>query len=131
MSNKIRNNVFASFCFFAVLFAAAVGVVDAQSEHPIDDDDVLACVTVDDVVYATPVALKAELENATGQVATVETTQELINRLPNATTNNGVRFEGGMPTQGVQEDLEQLGYVTMQSEAPTVQGAQSAYLLIA
>ena len=127
MSNTIRNNVIASFCFFAVLFAAAVGVVDAQSQTPIDDEDILACVTMGDEVWAAPVALKPALESATGQNATVETTRQLLDRLPQASSSNGVRFEGGNPSQAVRQDLKSLGYDVIAPTQPQVPGAQHAY----
>ena len=123
MSNNIRNNVFASFCFFAVLFAAAVGAVEGQSIDPIEEDDILACVTVGDEVWAAPVAFKNALENATGQSATVESTQQLINRLPQANSANGVRFEGGEPSSDVRQDLDSLGYRSKAYDSPQVSGA--------
>ena len=127
MSNTIRNNVFASFCFLAVLFAAAVGVVDAQSIDPIEDDDILACVTMGDEVWAAPIALKPALENATGKNATVETARQLLDRLPVASATNGVRFEGGNPSQAVRQDLHSLGYASILPSTSQVQGAQAAY----
>ena len=129
MSNNIRTNIFASFTFFAILFAAAVGVVEGQSDNPIDEDDILACVTVDDTIWAAPYSLRHALETATGKNATIESTTQLLNRLPQATGTNGVRFEGGEPAPEVREDLELLGYETMESVNPDVSGANSAYEL--
>lgn len=129
MSNTIRNNVFASFCFFAMLFAAAVGVVDAQSVDPIEDDDILACVTMGDEVWAAPVALKPVLEDFTGQPATVETARQLLDRLPPANSTNGVRFEGGRPSSTVRQDLDSLGYKTMVPASVQLQGSAEAYQL--
>lgn len=127
MSNTIRTNALAAFTFFAFLFAAAAGVVEGQSDTPIEDEDILACVTVDETVWAAPVALKNALENLTGQSATVESTEQLINRLPRASSTNGVRFEGGQPTPNVVQDLESLGYQTLDYDCPHVPGANTAY----
>jgi hypothetical protein len=126
-NNTIRKNVIASFCFFALLFAAAVGVVDAQSENPIEDDEILACVSVGDEIWATPVALKQQLEDVTGQPATVETMSHLMGRLPVATPSNGLRFEGGYPSVSVAQNLDDLGYESqIQIAQPAVPGAMMA-----
>ncbi|MDF1701969.1 MAG: hypothetical protein P1V36_12495 [Planctomycetota bacterium] len=127
MFNAIRTNALASFCFFALILAAAVGVTEAQSATPIEDDEILACVTVGDEVWAAPVALKQALEDATGMNATVESMADLLDRLPPANNGNGVRFEGGVPSISVQQDLDDLGYGTQVALAvPAVPGATVA-----
>jgi len=124
MSTIIRKNFIASFCFFALLFAAAAGIVDAQADNPIEEDDIIATVPVGDDVWVTPLALKTELEVATGKTATVESMSSLLARLPFATRTNGVRFEGGVPAMAVQNDLYDLGYATQMNIAtPSVPGA--------
>ncbi len=126
-NNTIRKNFIASFCFFALLFAAAVGVVDAQADQPIEEDDIVASVSVGDEFWTSPVALKAQLEIATGQVATVETMTQLLNRLPQATASNGLRIEGGYASPVVKTKLEDLGYSSLTNiSQPAVAGATIA-----
>jgi hypothetical protein len=125
-NNTIRKNVIASFCFFALLFAAAVGV-DAQTDSPIEEDDIVASVSVGDEFWTAPVALKQALEVATGQVAIVETMTQLLNRLPAATPSNGLRIEGGYASPVVKFKLENLGYDSLMNlEQPAVVGATIA-----
>jgi hypothetical protein len=126
-NNTTRKNVIASFCFFALLFAAAVGVVDAQTENPIEEDDIVASVAVGDEFWTAPVALKEELEVATGRIATVETMTQLLNRLPLATPSNGLRIEGGYASPVVRFKLENLGYDSLTNiQSPAVVGATVA-----
>ena len=123
-NTNVRKHVTTGFCFFALLFAAAVGVVDAQTDSPIDEDDIIVSVPVGDDFWISPLALKIELEMATGGIATIETMADLLGRLPTATPSNGVRFEGGMPALAVQQDLGMLGYQTQSFiPVPAVQGA--------
>ena len=127
MATFIRSHFLTGLCVFALLFAAAAGVVDAQSENPIDEDDILCSVAMGDEVWAAPLALRTELEAATGQTAIVETARSLLGRLPPATQNNGVRFEGGLPSVQVREDLHDLGYTREQIlEQPDIAGATIA-----
>ena len=126
-NNTIRKNVITSFCFFALLFAAAVGVVDAQADNPIEEEDIVASVTVGDEFWTVPVALKQALEVATGQSATVESMTQLLNRLPAATPLNGLRIEGGYASPVVQVQLENLGYGSLTNlQQPVVVGATIA-----
>ncbi|MDA1195210.1 MAG: hypothetical protein O2894_08500 [Planctomycetota bacterium] len=126
-SSIIRTRILSAFCFAALLFATVVGV-DAQTEIPIGEDEIVASVSVGDHVWVSPIARKTELEDVTGQVATVESLGSLLSRLPLASGQNGVRFEGRVPASDVQAELANMGYGTQTSQVPQVPGATVAVL---
>ena len=118
MSKYFRTTtVAATLCALALVFAAAV--VEAQSEDPIMDDEILCSITVGEAVWAAPVAHQVALELHFGQPATLETMRQLLDRLPPASPTSAVRIEGGHLGLGVAQDLEALGYVNQMPLAPT------------
>ncbi len=128
MSKNIRNNVLAVICTFALLFAAAV-VVEAQTDNPIFDDELVASIQDGDTWWIVPVSLVDQLELHLGEQATIETMSQLLTRLPLASSVNDLRFEGGYPSVSVSQDLDTLGYVTQSSaQTASLPGAGHAYV---
>ena len=127
MSKNIRNNVLAAICTFALLFAAAV-VVEAQADNPILDDELVASIQDGDMTWIVPVSLVDQLEEHLGEQATIEKLGDLVDRLPVASSVNGLRFEGGYPAVSVSQDLYSLGYtVSTKLANATVPGAGEAW----
>ena len=128
--NKKFTNTLAALTTIALLFAVAVGV-EAQSEDPILDDDIVCSIQVGGDVWVARVNQKSALENHFGEAATVETLGQLVGRLPTAGSTNSVRFEGGAPSSDVRMDLADLGYETLGTANPEIPGAASAYTFTA
>jgi hypothetical protein len=128
MSNKIINKLATTTAFLALLLAVAVGVVDAQAEHPIGDGDDIAHVDLGGVVWIAPVDQLAELEAATGETATVEALGSVVSALAPATPRNGVRFDGCSPDVGVNHALNMLGYTAISLAPPALASSTMATL---
>ena len=127
MSNKTFTHVTAVFCTIALLFAAYMGA-EAQSEDPIFEEDLICSIQSDGECWVATMNLKGELEHHLGQVAVVETLGQLIDRLPVATRDNKVHFEGGWPMGVASNDLDDLGYRLQSSTPPSLAGAVVAVL---
>lgn len=113
----------------AILLVPAADV-SAQSQIPIEDDDIVATVTMDEIVFVVPHVLQPALEQYTGQSAEVLPMWALLSQLPTATATNSVQFEGGYPASGPALDLVLLGYGTALSLVPVVEGAGIASMYL-
>lgn len=120
MSSFLRKNAFAIFCTLALVIAAGISSVDAQTEDPIfDEDELICCITTGDTHWVVPQALQGAAEwflNASGQVQTVS---EFVNGLLPATSTSAVRMEGGFPSPTVAQELDARGYITETLLDPT------------
>lgn len=111
MSRYLRSNAFTIFAVLALVIAATVSSVDAQTEDPIlDDEDIFFSITVGDTHYAMPVALQAAAESFLGTTGQILTVSEFVNNLLPATSTSVLRFEGCFPSASVAMDLDALGY---------------------
>ena len=122
MSNINRRTVLTAIFTVALLFAAALGV-DAQSNKPINDDDIVACIQVGPELWVTHLGLQGELEIRHGQSAVVEPMGLLLQNLPVAAPGRTVRFEGAVPSSSVSDDLDALGYTQSQFVTPELPSA--------
>ena len=127
MSRKLINNLTAAFCTVALLFAVTVGV-EAQSDDPIFEDDIICSIQIGSDWHVAPAAKQNALENHHGQTATVESMAALLLRLPQAGTFNTVRFEGGYPGGSVGTGLDNLGYTLEVPVTPLLNGVNTAVL---
>ena len=125
MSRKLISNTVAALCTVALLFAVAVGV-DAQSDDPLFEDDVICSIQQGRDLWVAPESLRPALEAHLGQTATVEPMSSLLGRIPSATKANSVRFEGGFPGPNVSLCLDALGYTTSTDVSSEIAGANSA-----
>jgi len=130
MSRKLFNNTLAALCTFALLFAVTVGV-DAQSDDPIFEEDVICSIKVGPNFYVVPVDLRPALEAYLGATATVEPMSSFLGRVGPANPLKSVRFEGGYPGTSVAQSLGGLGYNTSTSVTPELAGANTAVTLTA
>jgi len=117
MSKNFRNHVAATLCALALVLTAAA--VEAQSEDPILDDELMCCITLDEVVWAVPVAYQPQLEAYLGQPGVIRTARELLDVLPPAGPTNAVHIEGGYPGLGFAQGLDALGYTMQITLDPT------------
>ena len=127
MSSKTFTHITAAFCTIALLFAGYMGA-EAQTEDPIFEEDLVCSIQSGNEYVVATIALKLELEQQFGQVAVIEPLGVLIARLPNATTTNAVRFEGGWPQGAAASNLHGLGYTLQSDTQPILAGATVAVL---
>ena len=70
MSRKLFTNTLTIFCTAALLFAVAMGV-EAQSDDPLFEDDIVCSIRDGQDLWVAPLHQKTELENHLGETATV------------------------------------------------------------
>jgi hypothetical protein len=125
MPRKIINNTLAVACTLALLFAVAMGV-EAQTDDPLFEDDIVCSIQSGNDLWVAPVLLRGQLETHLGCQATVEPLSSLLQRIPPATQQSTLRFEGGYPSGTVAVGLSDLGY-TSEVPVPTeLVGAKSS-----
>lgn len=124
-NKTIIQNTLAAVCTLALLFAVAV-VVEAQTDEPIFEDDIICSIQQGPILYVAPASLKQALESTLGATAQVESLGALLLRVPPANNTNVVRFEGGYPAGAAVQGLCQLGYVTEMTAQPEIPGAAVA-----
>lgn len=128
LSNKtFLQNTIAAVCTIALLFAVVV-VVEAQTDEPIFEEDVICSIQQGPVLYVAPANLKQALELSLGAPAQVETLGALLLRVPVASHKNVVRFEGGYPVGAAAQSLSLLGYCMEMNVQPEIPGALVAVI---
>jgi hypothetical protein len=127
MSKTSRTLVFTTACALALLALAAVGV-DAQSFKPIDIDDWVACVHVDQQTVLAPLSLRSELEAHYGTSSDVSTMGMLLDSMLPAGPGDLVHIEGGLVSVEVDSRLNQLGYTVVDQVPPELPSAEVAFL---
>ena len=127
MSRKLFNNTLAALCTFALLFAVAMGV-EAQTDDPLFEDDIVCSIQDGSELWVAPLQHKAALESQLGETATVEPFAALLDRMPQASNQATIRFEGGYPSGTAASELNALGYVTEVPVPATLRGCKSAVI---
>ena len=121
MSRYLRNNAFAIFCTLALVIAATVSGVEAQTEDPIfDEDELICCITTGDTHWVVPVALQSAAEWYLGTTGQIDTMGAFVSSLLPATPTSAVRMEGGFPSPLIAQQLDARGYLTEMPLDPTV-----------
>ena len=124
-NKTIIHNTIAAACTVALLFAVAV-VVEAQTDEPLFEEDIVCSIQQGPVLHVAPASLQHALELSLGAPAQVETLGDLLARVPVANESNLVRFEGGYPAGSAAQSLCQLGYVNETAVQPEVPGVSQA-----
>ena len=125
MSRKLFNTTLAALCTAALLFAVAVGV-EAQSDDPIFEEDLVCSIQAGPELWIVPAVMQPVLENHLGLAAIVEPMAALLLRIPAASPSSFVRFEGGYPGGTVAAHLDSLGYRLEIQSTPDLLGAITA-----
>jgi len=125
MSRKLFNTTLAALCTAALLFAVAVGV-EAQSEEPLFEEDLVCSIQIGTELWIVPAVMQPVLENHLGLAAIVEPMAALLLRMPAATPSSSVRFEGGYPGGTVAAHLDSLGYRLEVQSTPELLGTLTA-----
>jgi len=126
-NKTILQNTIAAVCTIALLFAVVV-VVEAQTDEPLFEEELVCSIQQGPVLYVAPANLQQALEQSLGATAQVETLGALLSRVPPANQSNAVRFEGGYPAGNAAQSLNLLGYVTAMTVTPEIPGALIAVI---
>ena len=123
----LRNiNRFALVTIVGLTALLLTSGIEAQTNMPIFDDEIVASVQDGDTTWVAPSSLAQELAAETGQTPTISTMDVVLDDLPDGSTGHKVRFEGGYAAGNVPQSLIDRGYGSSSGDDPELPSAEDA-----